>query len=61
MKDTHPSNGLGFCGMLTLLFIALKLLRIIDWSWKWVLAPLWMPILIAIILICVMTILASKG
>jgi hypothetical protein len=28
-------------GSITTLFIALKLLEVIDWSWVWVLAPLW--------------------
>lgn len=32
---------LGFFGVLTILFIALKLLGVITWSWVWVLAPLW--------------------
>ena len=38
---TTRSSGLGLVGALTLLFIALKLLGIITWSWAWVLAPLW--------------------
>lgn len=40
-------NNLGFkelfLGALTLLFIALKLCSVINWSWLWVLAPLWIP------------------
>ncbi len=35
------SSGIGFCGLLTILFIALKLTGYITWSWVWVLAPLW--------------------
>ena len=35
------SSGIGFVGALTILFIALKLLDKIDWSWWWVLSPLW--------------------
>lgn len=34
-------HGLGFFGFLTLLFIGLKLTDYIDWSWVWVLSPLW--------------------
>ena len=34
-------GGLGFTGALTILFIALKLLGKISWSWWWVLSPLW--------------------
>ena len=39
--DKLSSDGLGFLGGLTLLFIGLKLTGFIDWSWWWVLAPLW--------------------
>jgi hypothetical protein len=30
--------------MFLLLFVALKLTHQIDWSWWWVLAPLWVPV-----------------
>lgn len=33
----------GFLGLLTILFIALRLTDNIDWSWWWVLSPLWIP------------------
>lgn len=35
--------GPGFCGLLALLFIGLKLTGHIDWSWVWILCPLWAP------------------
>lgn len=35
------SNPLTFWDSLALLFIALKLCGVIDWEWKWVLAPIW--------------------
>ena len=31
----------GFCGILTIVFIVLKLTKVIAWSWWWVLSPLW--------------------
>lgn len=43
------SVGIGFCGLLAIVFIVLKLLKIINWSWVFVLAPLWIPALIVII------------
>lgn len=49
MSDNNNRNaggGIGFCGLLAILFIALKLLDKIDWSWLWVLAPLWIPPLV---------------
>ena len=45
------SGGIGFCGMLTILFIGLKLCNVIDWSWCWVLSPLWIPRALGIVLI----------
>lgn len=42
------SGGIGFYGLLTVVFIALKLGGIIGWSWLWVLAPLWIPWAVAI-------------
>ena len=39
--SSSSSSGVGFLGLLAILFIALKLLGVIHWSWWWVLAPLW--------------------
>ena len=41
---SSQNNGVGFFGLLTLLFIGLKLTGKIIWSWLWVLAPLWIPV-----------------
>jgi hypothetical protein len=41
--------GAPFFSLLTLLFIGLRLTNYIDWSWWWVLAPLWMPLTIVMI------------
>ena len=43
-KSSNSSGGIGFCGLLALLFIGLKLGGVIAWSWWWVLSPLWMPL-----------------
>lgn len=40
-SSSSSSGGIGFCGLLTILFIALKLTHYIDWSWWWILSPLW--------------------
>lgn len=45
--------GLTMDGLLQVVFIALKLLHVIDWSWGWVLAPLWMPWAIMFVVIIV--------
>jgi len=43
MSKSSDSNGggIGFVGLLTILFVGLKLTDYIDWSWWWVLSPLW--------------------
>lgn len=42
-------SGIGFTGLLTIAFIVLKLLNVIDWSWFWVLSPIILPTFIVII------------
>lgn len=42
------NGGIGFCGLLTILFIALKLTHYIDWRWRWVLSPIWLPLVIVL-------------
>lgn len=39
-------GGLSFSSILFLIFLVLKLTNVIDWSWWWVLSPLWIPIII---------------
>lgn len=40
-KTQAVDGGIGFSGALTILFIGLKLGNVINWSWWWVLCPLW--------------------
>lgn len=47
-KTVETSNGgVGFLGLLTLVFIVLKLTGVISWSWVWVLAPLWIGVIVS--------------
>jgi len=39
--SSSSSGGIGFVGLLTIVFVVLKLLGKISWSWLWVLSPLW--------------------
>lgn len=50
MESTESRGGIGFVGALTLLFIGLKLTGHIAWPWLWVLAPLWVPLAVVIVL-----------
>lgn len=44
MEINIGGKNLGFLSILGLIFITLKLLGTIHWSWWWVLAPLWGPV-----------------
>jgi len=44
MSDSKSSSGIGLTGLLTVVFITLKLCHVIDWSWWWVLSPLWVSL-----------------
>lgn len=55
MKET----GLSFTTVLLIIFIVLKLVGSIAWSWWWVLAPLWTPIALWLIIIFIGLIIAS--
>lgn len=48
MSNKSSSGGIGFTGLLTILFIGLKLGHVINWSWWWVVSPIWISALLAI-------------
>jgi hypothetical protein len=48
-------------GLLGLIFITLKLVGVISWSWWWVLAPFWIPFaLMILIMIIVLLVILWK-
>ena len=49
--SSSSSGGVGFVGLLTIVFIVLKLLDKIDWSWWWVLSPIWISFLLSVVLV----------
>lgn len=53
-EQSTTGAGVNCSTLLTILFIGLKLTGYIDWSWWWVLAPLWLPIAVAVVvwLVC---------
>ena len=48
-NDNHTGGGISFTGLLTIVFIVLKLLGVITWSWVWVLSPIWISLILALI------------
>ena len=61
LKSRKGSKGPGFLSLLSLLFIGLKLTGHIDWSWVWVLAPLWIKTLFGLALIAFLVYAHKKG
>ena len=57
-SNSVNSGGIGFAGLLAILFIGLKLTGFIDWSWWWVLAPLWVDLGIGLLLFAIIFIVA---
>lgn len=53
MSNNTNSGGIGFFGLLTIVFVTLKLTDFIDWSWWWVLSPVIAPFSLVIILILI--------
>ena len=51
MSNNNARGGISFTGALTLIFIVLKLCKVIDWSWLWVLSPIWITFLIAVLIL----------
>jgi hypothetical protein len=59
-KSSSGSTGIGFTGLLLILFIALKLTGHITWSWWWVLSPFWIPASLVIIILVVGAVLRLR-
>lgn len=50
-KKNYGASGFGLSGILTIIFVVLKLTKLINWSWVWVLSPIWIELLICFALI----------
>lgn len=53
MTTSTTQDSLGLPTILFLIFLTLKLCGLIAWSWWWVTAPLWIPVLLIVILLAV--------
>jgi hypothetical protein len=58
MAKHSSSSGIGFTGLLTIVFITLKLLDRISWSWWWVLSPLWISVGLTILFFLIVLFIA---
>ena len=58
-SSSSSSSGIGFTGLLTVVFITLKLLGYISWSWWWVLSPIWISIALVVALLAIVLVVAA--
>lgn len=60
-KNNTKSYSFPFFSILGLIFITLKLLGEITWSWWWVLAPFWVPVVFVLVVMLVGLLLVGVG
>lgn len=60
-EEVNITIGGGFSGLLFIAFLILKLCNVIDWSWWWVTAPLWMPVAFVIVVSIICVIVLAIG
>jgi hypothetical protein len=65
-NSSSSSSGIGFSGLLTVAFsglltvafIVLKLCGVINWSWWWVLSPIWISMLLILLILLIVVIVS---
>lgn len=56
-SNKAASGGLGICEVLTLIFVVLKLVHVINWPWIWVLSPSWIPVVVLLLVVIVLAVI----
>lgn len=56
-NNNKSRGGIGFVGLLTIAFIVLKLCKVIDWAWVWVLSPIWICAVLIVVIAVILVIL----
>ena len=57
MSNASTDGGYGLGGILLIIFVVLKLVGTINWSWVWVLSPIWITLSLAAALLLIAGIL----
>ena len=60
MSQEKTTIDIGFTGLLTIVFVTLKLTKVINWSWWWVISPIWIHLGLVLLIIIVLTFLKNK-
>ena len=53
MSDSKSSGGFNVLGLLGVVFVTLKLCKVIDWSWWWVTAPFWGGVALVLVVVII--------
>jgi hypothetical protein len=57
-KESNQSSGIGFLGLLAIVFITLKLCKVINWSWWLVTLPLWGGLALVLLILLIIFIVS---
>lgn len=60
MENRNASGGITFMGLLQVAFIVLKLCGVIDWSWIWVLCPMWISTIVLLVIFAVLLFIVKR-
>lgn len=60
ISNGSSGGGIGFIGLLQIVFITLKLLGKISWSWGWVLSPMWISAIVVVLILLIIFIVLSQ-
>lgn len=60
MSNKQASCEISFAGLLTIVFVVLKLCGVIAWSWWWVLSPLWMSAILWVTLVIIILLVEGR-
>ena len=59
-NNNNSSQGVGFMSILFIVFLVLKLCKVITWSWWWITSPLWGGLALVLIIGVISVILARR-
>ena len=63
-KGGAAGGGIGISSTIGVVFIILKLCKVIAWPWLWVLCPFWIPLAVIVLVIGILalvTVVSKRG
>ena len=60
-QKTAATNSISFANLLGVAFIILKLCHVIEWAWIWVLAPIWIPWALVLVILAIAGLMVIIG